>query len=298
MISIIICSVNAKMLNNLKKNIEETIGVPYEIIATDNSIRNHGICRVYNEAGARARFSYLCFAHEDIQFETENWGNIIAGHLSNRNIGLIGIAGGDAKSMVPSSWSIPIISNEIHLVQHFKSADSPPKRISETNPHTSGNSKNVTALDGVLLCTRKEVFDQFKFDDINLQGFHGYDIDYSLQVNTKYRVCAISDIMLHHFSDGKPDKKWVESAILISKKWKKSLPVSAASFSKEQYNLHHWHSFRIFIQHLFRLKYSYPIITKFYLTYSFNRFFSLRRFLSLGKYILIRDHKPHPLKGG
>ena len=286
MISIVICSADPKALEKVKSSIAETIGIGHEIIAIDNSERRSGICTIYNEGARLAKFPVLCFMHEDISFETKNWGELVYRHLKDNKIGMIGIAGGDSKSMVPSSWSIPVVSNEINLIQHYKHPGLQPTKQSSTNPATQGMLKRVVALDGVWLCTRKEVFLEFQFDEVNFKGFHGYDIDYSLQVGTKYELFVAFDILIRHFSEGSPDRKWINSAIAVSKKWKNYLPVSVHDLSFERFSFHHWHSLWVFLQHLFRLKYWYPTIIGYYLSYSFTRFFSIRKFLSLGRFVL------------
>jgi hypothetical protein len=287
MISIIICSVRPHMLARVKDNIAETIGIPHEIIAIDNSTHQYSICRAYNEGAAKARFSMLCFMHEDISFETPNWGALVCKHLSDHTTGLIGVAGGDCKSIVPSSWSIPLVSNEINLVQHYRQEPIPPARILTTNKTSEGIRKKVVMLDGVWLCTRKDVFDNFQFDEQSLTGFHGYDIDYSLQVHTRYNVFVVFDILIHHFSEGTPNKEWFKSAVLVSKKWRKSLPLSNYSVSRADYTWHHWHTLFVLMQHLFRLQFGYAVIIKNFLRYSFTPYFSFRRFLSVGKYVLL-----------
>jgi glycosyltransferase involved in cell wall biosynthesis len=286
MLSVIICSVNPVALATVKKNIEETIGVPHEVIAIDNGKNQYGICKAYNEGARKATYPFLCFMHEDISFETANWGQMVCAHLADERTGLLGVAGGDAKSAVPSSWSIPVVSNEINLVQHYKRNKAHTERILVTNPHTTGVKKQVAALDGVWLCTRRSVFEQFAFDETTFTGFHGYDIDYSLQVGTRYNLYVVFDIVIHHFSEGNPDKRWIDSALLISKKWKNRLPVSIHPLTASEYNWHHWHSMQVFIQHLFRLEYSYVTIIRSYLAWSFTRFFTFRRFLSMGKYVV------------
>jgi hypothetical protein len=292
MISIIICSVNPVFLSNVSKNIAETIGTPFEIIAVDNSKDSKGICAVYNKAASKAKYPFLCFMHEDISIDTMNWGKLVCEHLSGERSGLLGVAGGDTKSMAPSSWSIPVISNEINLWQHYKFNERLPERILCTNGAFEGNKKKVVTLDGVWLCTKKEVFQQFIFDEKMLKGFHGYDIDYSLQVGTKYNVYVVFDIVIHHYSQGTPDRKWVDSAIAVSRKWKSRLPVSVYDLPKHQFTWHHWHTLQVFIKHLFRLKYSYLQITRFFLAYSFTRYFTIRRFLSMGKFVLQHMYNP------
>ncbi len=286
MVSIIICSINPVYLDALTKNIDQTIGLPYQIIAIDNTINRFGICKVYNNGAKQAIYDTLCFVHEDVAFATQNWGNIIIQHLKDEKVGLIGLAGGDAKSSVPSSWSIPVVSNHINIFQHFKDKNKAPKHIVETNiPNTI--KQQVVALDGVFLCTRKAIFNKFKFDEHTFKGFHGYDIDYSLQVNTQYQVFVIFDLVLHHFSEGTPDSKWVNSAIALTNKWKKQLPICVFNLSKEDANLYHWRSLQVFLQKLFELKYPLPIIIKNYFKYSFTKYFRFRKFFSMGKYVIV-----------
>ena len=285
MVSIVICSVSPIYLAALIKNINQTIGLPFQVIAIDNSINKFGICKVYNQGAEQAMYDTLCFVHEDVSFATTNWGNLIINHLEDKNIGLIGLAGGDSKSSVPSSWSIPVVSNQINILQHYKDKSKAAKHIVETHIPNS-IKQQVVALDGVFLCTRKDVFANFKFDEDNFLGFHGYDIDYSLQVNTQYQVFVIFDIVVHHFSEGTPDNKWVNSAVKLAEKWKKQLPISIYNLNSEEENLYHWRCLQVFLQKLFELKYPIPIIIKNYLKYSFTQYFTLRRFFSMGKYVL------------
>ena len=115
MISIVICSAKPHLLAALRQNVEETIGIPYEIIAIDNTGNRYGICKAYNEGGTKAKYPFICFMHEDISFATPNWGERVIQHFSDERTGMLGIAGGDAKSLVPSSWSSCMISNEINV---------------------------------------------------------------------------------------------------------------------------------------------------------------------------------------
>jgi len=286
MISIIICSVDSKRLDLLKKNIDRTIGVPYEIIVIENSKNLYGICSAYNEGGKKSIFPFLCFMHEDVMIDTENWGILVCKYLSNPTIGLIGVAGGDAKSLVPSSWSVPVYSNEISIIQHCKYTQQEPKKIRTTRNASNSASSQVVVLDGVWMCTRKEIFDQFRFDEKMLKGFHGYDIDFSLQVGSQYKLLVVFDVELHHYSEGSPGKEWLDASIAISNKWKQQLPVSIYT-DKVLLREHHWRSMQVFLQHLDRLNINTFLRLRLFLNYSFNSNFHLRRFLSMCKYLLI-----------
>jgi hypothetical protein len=301
MITIIICSARRHLLDNAKENIRRTIGVPYEIISIDNSNNQFGICSAYNNAGRQAKYPILCFMHEDIFFETDGWGKIACFHLSDPKTGLIGVAGGDIKSLVPSSWSIPMYSREINIIQHYSSDEKKPNKIVETNSVSPSSLKNVTVLDGVWMCTRKDIFDQYKFDESTFSGFHGYDLDYSLQIGLKYEVKVLFEITIHHYSEGKPDLKWMESAIALSKKWKSILPKSVHALTTNDLRQQHWEALHIMLIHLFRLRYPNYLITLYFFRYAFTRFFTLRKFLSQGKFIMISILKQAsiygPLKG-
>jgi Glycosyltransferase like family len=286
MISVIICSVNELLLNKIKLNIEATIGVVYEIIAVENK-SNRGICEVYNTGGKKAQYPFLCFVHEDVFFYTDKWGTAILNHFNEDDmIGLIGVAGGDTKGIVPSGWFTTFKSKEISILQKETNENEEVKRVCISASPDLKSRTNVTSADGVFLCTRKDIFNQFQFDENNLKGFHGYDMDYSLKVLTKFKVVVVFDVLLLHFSEGKLNRDWLESTRQITKKWRKELPVSVYNLSAEELSEFHWKSLQEYLEHLFRLKYSYAEIIACCLKYSFTRYFRLRRFFSMGKYVL------------
>lgn len=288
MISIIVCSVKAENLSALKFNIEETIGVPYQLISIDNSKTGYGICDVYNSGAKQAQYPVLCFVHEDVKFETPDWGKKVCTHLADKDTGLIGLAGGDTKGPLPTSWSVSVVSNEINIIQHYKNALKDPEHILKTGLPNAVKRK-VVALDGVLLATRKDVFQKFQFDEKTFKGFHGYDIDYSLQVGTQYNLCVVFDIVVRHYSEGNPDKSWMESAFLVSKKWKTRLPVSVHALPASEKNFYYWRSMQIFLQRLFELNYPWYRILFYYTSFSISKYFKLQRFLSMGKYVILNS---------
>ena len=287
MISIVISSRSRLQLENVEKNIGETIGCIYEIIAIDNSKGERGICAVYNEGARIAKFSIVCFMHEDISFETTDWGLRVIEHLKNRQIGLIGVAGGDTKGWVPSSWSSSIFPSEVSLVQHFRNSMNEPERIVRTGyPENTEMAKRVACLDGVWMCTRKDVLAHFSFDEKNLKGFHGYDIDFSLQAGTRFDVCVVFDIMLHHFSEGSFNKDWVDAAILISDKWASYLPFSVRNLKREEFVNQHWTSMRVFLKKQMDLRIPRLRVFKNLLKYSRTRYFHLFHFLHFCKLLV------------
>ncbi len=279
MISIIICSRDAESLAKIRENISRTISAEFEIIAINNSEGKYSLCRAYNTGADKANFDILCFMHEDICFETVGWGKKIIQHLSDPMIGLVGIAGGDTKSIVPSSWSSFIFTSEINLVQHYKK-DGRKEIIRRTGyPGNHSALRPVACIDGVFMCTRKDIFSAFRFDEITFTAFHGYDIDYSLQVGTKYKVVVAFDILLHHFSEGSFNREWLHFSRLLSDKWSKTLPVSARVLPRERFVHQHWTAMRVYLWRMIELEYSLRAILLSFFKYSFNRYFHLLHFL-------------------
>lgn len=221
MISIIICSVNSKLLSNITKNIGETIGVEYELIVQNNYL-NKSISQVYNDGINSATFDVIVLVHEDVIFHTSLWGHIILNVLSNKEIGLMGISGSVYKSLFPAPWTAcDKISYRNSTIQHFNSNTDNFTKANLTN--TSGNYE-VAVLDGVFLGGRKEVLMKHKFDEKNLKGFHAYDIDISFSIGSYYKLVVTNDLIIEHLSQGKFNREWIVNSLIVHKKWSKYLP--------------------------------------------------------------------------
>lgn len=279
MLSVIICSANPSLLASAKANIAATAGVPHEFIVIDNRNGQHGICSAYNAGGRQAQYPLLCFVHEDVRFETNNWGQIVCSLLSDPHNGVIGVAGGDTISSVPSTWSVPAYSNEVNIIQHYKHTLAPEEHIKVTNQALPGAYKRVVALDGVFLCTRKEIFQAFEFDEKTFPAFHGYDVDFSFRVGRHYQLVVTFDILIRHYSEGKPDRTWLKSIYDFRNKWKDHLPASIHKLNRSHLSLHHWNSLQVLLKHLQRLNYSKPFVYYTLLKYGLTRHFNFRRFL-------------------
>lgn len=251
MISIIICSANATDLNLVSQNINQTVGIPYEIISIDNSSGKMGICEVYNAGARQAKYDTLCFMHEDIEMKTLNWGSKIVSLLSeNPKIGLIGVAGGGYKSVTPSGWyNYDMEKNGgsySNVLQGYK-REGLPETHDYNNPKNESFSK-VACLDGCWLSTRKEVWNEFPFDENLLNRFHGYDLDISLSIGQKYDAVVTFEVLLRHFSEGNYDKSWFEEMLKIHEKWSYVLPVDADNLITADLAFNEKRAFRRFLQ--------------------------------------------------
>ena len=236
MISIIISSINKANLAAISSNIKETIGTAYEIIAIENSEGRKGICEVYNLGVQRAKYDILCFMHEDIAIHTSNWGEIVSSTFKNNpNLGLIGIAGSQYKSLAPSGWHCYDIDADIqhyNIVQHYKFSTRE-KTLEYSNP-TDTNLAFVACIDGVWFCLTREAAEFYSFDAQMLKGFHGYDLDLSLGINQKYKVGITFEILIAHFSEGNFNKAWLREILKVHAKWSSQLPLNLANLPQNK----------------------------------------------------------------
>jgi len=223
MISIIISTQDLNLLEQVSENIKETIGVEYEIIAIENKAQ-YSICKAYNMGVEQSIYPYLCFVHEDVLFKTKEWGKRLISIMKNDPaIGLIGIAGTKFRSSYPSAIGQgPGLSKYLRgNIFHYEIYKDFDESIQQNE------LEDVVCIDGVFMLTKKEVFTYCRFDDILLTHFHGYDIDFSLQVFFQsFRVIVDRGILLAHYSNGNYIGQNTIANRKVGRKWLKKLPVA------------------------------------------------------------------------
>lgn len=208
MISIITCSINSNYLEKFRKSIDKTIDIEYEIVVIDNNLDKTSISKSYNKGAQIAKYENLVFIHEDVEFLNNNWGSSIVHILQNNKIGVVGIAGSTYLPSVPSGWYLPDEKlNNVYIHQGFK--------YSKKDVRFDNQGKDLTPvylLDGVLLAMRKEVWQEFSFNE-KVEGFHAYDVDICQRVSAKYQNLFTNQIELLHHSEGKVDKSYFDTIL-------------------------------------------------------------------------------------
>jgi hypothetical protein len=231
MISVLICSNNANLLKQVTNNITETIGIEFEILHFDNRNERKGLCEVYNKLANNAAYPNLCFIHEDILFNTLNWGKKIE-HIfkSDDQIGLIGIAGCKYKSKFFSGWFSGV--KELDCANYIHQYKEGLEKVN-LSPD-SNNLEEVVCIDGVFMCCKKEAWLHNNFDEDLLKGFHFYDIDFSLRIARTYNVVVTYEIELTHITAGGDyGNTWIAEAIKYHKKTAFTLPFSKIPVNKK-----------------------------------------------------------------
>jgi GT2 family glycosyltransferase len=225
MISIIICSRKPDIPQELKRNIAETTGVEYELIIIDNSKNKYSIFAAYNEGVRKAKYPYLCFAHEDILFHTPQWGTALVEHLKNKETGLVGVIGGHYMPVFSASWWQADLSSGIYIQGYTKKGKYSACLTKSVDFLKDKKSIEVVTVDGLWFCIPKSLFSTITFDEQTYPGFHCYDVDICMQVrNAGYKVLVVSDILIEHKSVGNADEQWLKNLALFYFKWHDKLP--------------------------------------------------------------------------
>lgn len=236
MISCIICSRSADIPQELKENINATIGCDYELVVIDNSANKYSIFSAYNEGVRRAKGDILCFMHEDVLFHSQDWGTCVEDffHRRNGDAGLLGVVGGQFIPKTVAYWGDggcdwgTIIQGNLTSQGQY---------VAEKRGNSfKGSELEVAAVDGQWFCIPKFLFDTIKFDEKYYSGFHSYDMDICMQLLKNKRQCFITNkILIEHKSGGSDDADFLYWNEMFYEKWKDFLPIQrGVSLSEEE----------------------------------------------------------------
>ncbi|WP_210519761.1 glycosyltransferase [Hymenobacter terricola] len=229
MITVIICTRDTTALAAVSQSVAATIGVPYEIIAIDNSRGQYSICEAYNLGAGQAQYELLCFMHEDIRLHTPGWGTIVADTLADSTIGILGVTGGLYQLAAPAAWwGCGVALCRENVLNVFADGHT---KMELHNPEGAVLT-DVAVVDGMWLCSRKEVWQCYPFDARTFTDFHFYDVDYCTGVFRQgLRVCVTFQVLLEHHSRGSVNEAWVRNALKYKNKWRGQLPFGPVAVS-------------------------------------------------------------------
>lgn len=250
MISLVICSRTSQLNELLRQNIEDTIGVEYELVLIDNTKNELSIFEAYNKGIEISKYPFICFMHDDIEYLTNNWGKLAIKHFENIMVGAIGISGSPYLSILPGPWwASGLISK---YIMETNQQNESIVNIAYQTP--KDKALEVVALDGVWLFIRKAALKDIQFDENRFKGYHFYDLDISMQLKKAgFILLSVYDVLIKHHSMGNINYSWLKSSLLFSFKWRNWLPMSIIKTSLNQKILFEYKSLRFCIATIYRL---------------------------------------------
>jgi len=198
--------------------IKSTIGViDSDIIPIEND-GLFSLSHAFNIGLEKSIHRYVVYMHDDIIFNTANWGRKVLNHFRrNPEYGIIGVAG--SNYLTSGCWWEQRKAM-LGIVNHSEHGKIWTSRFSEDQ----GNKlKQAITLDGVLFAIDKIKLIH-KFDE-SFNGYHFYDQSIVFPNHLDgVKVGVFTDIRITHMSVGHTNDMWEENKKQFEEKYKDKLP--------------------------------------------------------------------------
>lgn len=178
------------------------------------------LSKVYNEILDEAQYDIVVLCHDDIEFETNRWGDKILKHFSkNPEFGILGLAGSKFLSTNAQWWVVP---NTMYGIVNHKHEGK--KWTSQYSNNLGNNIEETILVDGLFIALNKQKI-KHNFDE-TIKGFHFYDLGLCIpNFLSDIKIGVIFDVRVTHLSIGKTNQSWENNRIDFSEKYSKFLPL-------------------------------------------------------------------------
>lgn len=217
MISIVYCTRETD--EEFKKHLIKTSGLHKKIELIEIINKGVSLTKCYDEGLKKAKNEIVVFCHDDIIFETKNWGKKLIKHFNNTEFGILGLAGTTSLTKSGKWW------DERHLMVGVVNHQQNGKKWTSKYSNTFGDKVLETILvDGLFFAVRR---DRLKYGfDTNVEGFHFYDLDFTFGNHINgCKVGVMFDIRVTHLSVGQTNQQWEENRLKFVEKWSENLPL-------------------------------------------------------------------------
>lgn len=220
-LSIVISSHLSKEENDkFTQHLKNTIDIKdYEILLYEN-FNQYSLTEIYNIGLNESKYDIVLFIHNDIFFNTKNWGKILLNKFSKTEYGILGIAGTTDLNEDGIWWSDS--SKMVGIVNH--------KYNNKTFESKYSNSYGkeiieVVAVDGLFIAVNKNKICKGFIE--NFKGFHYYDISFCIENYLKgVKIGVMFDISIIHNSIGETNIEFEKNKFKFIAKYDKELPIN------------------------------------------------------------------------
>jgi Glycosyltransferase like family len=206
------------------KRASEPDTVVFDLPATGSIFRSYNA--VLDRASQQEGLEALVLVHQDAEIMSPELCSTIRATLTDPDVGLIGCVGAiGVRSIAWWEGSVTLASFINRYEEHgggdlhsfsWNWGDAPPY----------ARTGEVETLDGFVLVLSPWVVRNVRFDE-SLGSFHGYDLDFCLQVREAGRRVVTADFRaIHHRPlEMLPDpKEWIDAHMRVAEKWGGRMP--------------------------------------------------------------------------
>jgi len=209
-----------KIDNSFVELLKKSCGVPNPQIIPIENEGKYSLPEAYNMILEQATNDIVVLCHDDIYFDSKNWGSKLLNHFKrNTDYGILGLAG---STQLPSSakwWED--FSKMKGIVNHEHGGK---KWESKYSASLGNQIDDVVLVDGLFIVLNTKNIKQ-KFNE-EIKGFHFYDVDFSFRNFIEdVKIGVIYDVRVTHKSIGETNEQWEQNRIVFAEKHKEILPV-------------------------------------------------------------------------
>lgn len=174
-----------------------------------------------DEFAERADLEALVLIHQDAEIIEPDFCHIVRRALADPEVGLVGCVGAVGVRSI-AWWEASVtLASFVNRYQEHGGGDLASFSWAWEEAPAYARTGEVETLDGFVLVLSPWVVRNLRFDE-SLGQFHGYDLDFCLQVRASGRRVVTADFRaVHHRQlEMVPDpEEWIEAHIRVAEKW-------------------------------------------------------------------------------
>lgn len=175
----------------------------------------------------------LVLVHQDAEIVEPNFCQIIRDALSDPQVGLVGCVGAVGVRSI-AWWEASVTcASFVNRYEEHGGGELESFSWAWTEAPAYARIGEVETLDGFVLVLSPWVVDNVRFDE-SLGEFHGYDLDFCLQVRAEGRKVRTADFRaVHHRQlEMVPDpEQWIDAHVRVAEKWDGRMGIGAGAGS-------------------------------------------------------------------
>lgn len=199
--------------------LKKSCGLPkVEVIPLENN-GEYSLTEAYNIILSKSSNDVVVLCHDDIYFDTKNWGTKLLNHFKrNEGFGILGVAGSTYLHEGGKWWE------DFTKVKGIVNHDSGGKKWESKYSISQGNQLDeVLLIDGLFMALSKKRI-KLNFNE-EVKGFHFYDVDFSFSNYLEgVRIGVMYDIRITHKSVGQTNDEWEINKQIFANRYKEVLP--------------------------------------------------------------------------
>ncbi len=200
--------------------LKKTCGVSNPQIIPIENEGKYSLPEAYNMILEQATNDIVVLCHDDIYFDSKNWGSKILKHFKRSpEYGILGLAGSTQLPKSAKWWED--FSKMKGIVNHEHEGK---KWESKYSASLGNQIEDVVLVDGLFIVLNKKNIKQTFNEEI--KGFHFYDVDFSFRNFVEdVKIGVMYDVRVTHKSIGQTNEQWEQNRIKFAETHKDLLPI-------------------------------------------------------------------------